>query len=220
MFKGGDILEITAEKLVYEGDAIAKIDGFPIFVEGACPEDKLKEADIKLTEIGYLNRQDTEANIVLFEFSLPNRAGSITQVLELTCEFGFNISYISAQDSSTGYQTLKMGLYVDDVNSTTEFIERAEEICPVRVIDYNQSEKIIDNSIFYTTFVSSIARTIEKVELECYANIRAMSPTKYAIFRFYRQDGSIYEKSDVEVHRPGRSFLSPSPCRSRPVTAF
>ena len=41
-FKGGDILEVVAQKLVYEGDAITKIDGFPIFIEGACPEDKLK----------------------------------------------------------------------------------------------------------------------------------------------------------------------------------
>lgn len=60
-------------------------------------------------------------------------------------------------------------------------------------------------------YLGGIARTIEKVELECYANIRAMSPTKYAIFRFYRQDGSIYEKSDVEVHRPGTLLFESKP---------
>lgn len=42
IFKGGDELEITAEKLVYEGSAIAKIDGYPIFIENACPQDKLR----------------------------------------------------------------------------------------------------------------------------------------------------------------------------------
>lgn len=42
MYKTNDIIETTAQKLVYEGDALTKIDGFPIFIEGACPEDKLK----------------------------------------------------------------------------------------------------------------------------------------------------------------------------------
>ena len=45
--KGGDIIELTAQKLVYEGDALSKIDGYPIFIEGACPEDKLK---VKITK--------------------------------------------------------------------------------------------------------------------------------------------------------------------------
>lgn len=42
VFKGGDVLEVVAQKLVYEGDALVKIDGYPIFIEGACPEDRLK----------------------------------------------------------------------------------------------------------------------------------------------------------------------------------
>ena len=42
IFKGGDVLETGVQKLVYEGDALAKIDGYPVFIEGACPEDRLK----------------------------------------------------------------------------------------------------------------------------------------------------------------------------------
>lgn len=42
MYKINDIIETTVQKLVYEGDALTKIDGFPVFIEGACPEDKLK----------------------------------------------------------------------------------------------------------------------------------------------------------------------------------
>ena len=45
--KGGDIFEVTAEKLVYEGSSIAKINGYPVFIDGACPQDKLK---IKITK--------------------------------------------------------------------------------------------------------------------------------------------------------------------------
>ena len=42
IFKGGDVLEAGVQKLVYEGDGLVKVDGYPIFIEGACPEDRLK----------------------------------------------------------------------------------------------------------------------------------------------------------------------------------
>ena len=40
-------MEIEPQKLVYEGAALAKLEGYPIFIEGACPGDKLK---IKITK--------------------------------------------------------------------------------------------------------------------------------------------------------------------------
>lgn len=42
IFKGGDVLEAGVQKLVYEGDGLVKVDGYPIFIEGACSEDRLK----------------------------------------------------------------------------------------------------------------------------------------------------------------------------------
>ncbi len=45
--KGGDVLEVVPQKLVYEGAALAKPDGYPVFIDGACPGDKLK---IKITK--------------------------------------------------------------------------------------------------------------------------------------------------------------------------
>ncbi len=47
-FKCGDVTEVIPEKLVYEGDALAKINGFPVFIQGGCPQDKLK---IKITKL-------------------------------------------------------------------------------------------------------------------------------------------------------------------------
>lgn len=47
ILKGGDIIEITPEKLVYEGDSLARYEGFPVFIEGGCPKDKLK---VKITK--------------------------------------------------------------------------------------------------------------------------------------------------------------------------
>lgn len=65
--KGGDILEIIPEKLVYEGSAIAKIDGFPIFVDDACPGDKLK---VRITKA---NKNFAQAEIVEILEPSPER---------------------------------------------------------------------------------------------------------------------------------------------------
>ncbi len=45
--KIGDEIELIPEKLVYEGSAIARAGGVPVFVDGACPGDKLK---VKITK--------------------------------------------------------------------------------------------------------------------------------------------------------------------------
>ena len=64
VFKCGDVLEVVAQKLVYEGDALVKIDGYPIFIEGACPKDKLK---IRITKAN-----KNYANAVIEEIVEPS----------------------------------------------------------------------------------------------------------------------------------------------------
>ena len=46
----GDILELKIEKLNSEGDGIARVDGFVLFVKNSCPEDVLKCKITKLNK--------------------------------------------------------------------------------------------------------------------------------------------------------------------------
>ena len=48
MIKINDEIELTVEKMVYEGSALGKYDSMPVFVEGGCPEDLLK---VKITKV-------------------------------------------------------------------------------------------------------------------------------------------------------------------------
>ncbi len=66
-FKGSDELIVTPEKLVYEGAALAKVDGFPIFINDACPQDKLK---IRITKA---NKSFATAQIVEILEPSPHR---------------------------------------------------------------------------------------------------------------------------------------------------
>ena len=137
------------------------IDAHMLFIDADGTPEQLRQADKLLTEIGYLQTGADDKNIVLLEFQLKDVPGSVTEVLLLIREFDFNISYISSQKNDTEYQQFKMGLFVEDAGKITEFLARAEKLCPVRIIDYNHTEKNYDNSIFYSSFVSELAKSLE-----------------------------------------------------------
>lgn len=136
------------------------IDSHTLFIDADGDEEKLRQADALLTEIGYLQTSKNENSIALLEFMLEDRPGSVTDVLRLIRKYQLNISYISSQEDGTDYQAFKMGLYVENESRLKAFLAEAQDLCPVRVLDYNHSEKIYDNSIFYQSFVSDIVRCL------------------------------------------------------------
>ena len=92
---------------------------------------------------------------------LRDRPGSVTEVLRLIDRYRLNISYISSQENGTDYQAFKMGLFVEDEASFKKFLEEAGRLCVIRMIDYDQSENIYDNSIFYQSFTAELMKCLE-----------------------------------------------------------
>ena len=136
------------------------VDSHTLFIDAEGTEEQLKKADRELEKIGYLQNNHAKTSIVLLEFCLKDVPGSVTDVLSLIDRYNFNISYISSQENGTNYQYFKMGLYVEDPQKISEFLTEVESICKVRMIDYNRSEKVYDNSIFYNTYVMGLAQTM------------------------------------------------------------
>ena len=140
------------------------VDSHTLFLDAEGTAEQLAEADRQLTQIGYLQNNKNEKSIVLLEFRLKDVPGSVTDILTLIHTFNFNISYISSQENGTDYQKFKMGLFVEDAQRIAAFLSEAEKLCKVRVIDYNHSEKVYDNSIFYNSFVSGLSKTLNLSE--------------------------------------------------------
>ena len=92
------------------------VDSHTLFIDAEGTEEQLARADEELTAIGYLRSAPAEQSVILLEFKLLDRPGSVTDVLALIDEFHFNISYISSQENATDYQLFKMGLFVVDVD--------------------------------------------------------------------------------------------------------
>ena len=140
------------------------IDSHTLFIDAEGTSEQLAMADAELTAIGYLQKEPSGRQILLMEFTLRDVPGSVTQILELIEQFHFNISYISSQENGTEVQQFKMGLFVENREDVARFLAEAEKLCKVRVIDYNRSERVFDNAIFYTSFVSGLVEAIGGTE--------------------------------------------------------
>jgi len=136
------------------------IDSHMLFIDADGDEESLRQAEVQLAEIGYLQSSKNENSIVLLEFMLADHPGSVTEVLRLIHEYQLNISYISSQENGTDFQAFKMGLYIEDEKRLQSFLTSAQTLCPLRVLDYNHSEKVFDNTIFYQAFVSDIVQCL------------------------------------------------------------
>ncbi|MBR4623084.1 MAG: Zn-dependent hydrolase [Clostridia bacterium] len=136
------------------------VDTHTLFLDAEGDEEQLKKADEMLTEIGYLQTPKTEKSIVHIECMLEDHPGSVTEILRLIQDYRLNISYISSQENGTDYQAFKMGLYIDNEDNLKTFLAEAQDICVIRVLDYNHSEKVYDNTIFYQSFVSDLVQCL------------------------------------------------------------
>ena len=157
-----------------------------------------------------MQNSSNKTGIVLIEFRLQDVPGSVASVLTLISEFNFNISYISSQENGTDYQLFKMGLYVDDSDKISEFLREAEKLCRVRVIDYNRSEKVYDNSIFYSTYVMGLSQTMglsEDVRNELLVHVNlAMQTLDEQGLSPYRTFDSISKFAEILGASKGKSF--------------
>ncbi len=186
------------------------VDSHTLFIDAEGTAEQLQKADAELEKIGYLQSNTTKTSIVLIEFCLQDVPGSVTDVLTLIDAFNFNISYISSQENGTEYQYFKMGLYVDDFDKIADFLKEAEKLCKVRVIDYNSSEKVYDNSIFYNTYVLGLSQGMglsEEVSRELLVHVNlAMQTLDEQGLSPYRTFDSISKFAELLGASKGKNF--------------
>lgn len=151
------------------------VDTHTLFLEVEGDAEGLIRAEEALKALGYLNEDTGIGHVLLIEFMLRNEPGTLLPVLALIDSFHFNISYISAQDNGDLYQSFKIGLFVEDQSEVSLFMHRAALLCDVRVLEYDKSQKVLDNTVFYLSFANEISEKLglsrrEKQELILNAN--------------------------------------------------
>lgn len=139
------------------------VDTHTLFIEVDGDEEVLKLAQLQLEQNGFLENENLGGKVVLIEFKLEDKPGILVPVLELIEQFNFNISYISSQANDKPYQNFRMGLFVDSPQKLSDFLNKASPLCKLKIIDYDSTEKVLDNTVFYLNFANNIA---EKLNLD------------------------------------------------------
>ena len=139
------------------------VDQHMIFLEAEGDEEGISKARVQLKKIGYLTKEEKE-EVVLLEFLLPDRVGTLEKVLKLIERMGINISYISSVSDNSGWQNYRMGLFVKSDEEKESFLAEARKLYMVRTIEYGRLERSYDNAIFYSGFVAQMARMTEVKE--------------------------------------------------------
>ena len=183
------------------------VDAHMLFLDVEGSPEQLSLADKALERIGYLQNMGDESSIVLLQFDLQDRPGAANSVLKLIHDFHFNISYINAQSSESSF---RVGIYVEDQARVTEFLEQAERLCRVTVIEYNTSARAYDNSIFYSTFVRGVSRLLslsaeQKQQLLVYSNLAMQTLDQQGLLP-YRTFDSISKFAELLARHRGEGF--------------
>ena len=187
------------------------VDAHMLFLDVEGTPDQLRMADAALERIGYLQTLGDESSIVLLQFDLRDRPGEANAVLKLIHDYGFNISYINAQGGETAMQQFRVGIYVEDQGRFNEFLEQAEGLCRVQVIEYNPSARAYDNSIFYSTFVRGVSRMLEltaaqKQNLLVYSNLAMQTLDQQGLLPYQTFD-SISKFAELLSKHRGEGFV-------------
>ena len=188
------------------------VDSHTLFIEVDGDESQLEIAGAMLKEIGYLSNGDENSKIILLEFRLKDEPGTVTGILELISHFNLNISYMSSQENGSGFQQFKMGLYVNEESGLSDFLEQAATLCDVRIIKYNKTEKVFDNSLFYNSYVNGLVKMLslsgqKKEELLVNVNLamqtldeQGLSPFK--TFDSIRRFAELLSECKAEMFEP------------------
>lgn len=137
------------------------VDAHIIFLEVEGEESQLFALEQKLHRLGYLGEHQKPQEVVLMEFTMTDRVGSLLPVLELIEQKNLNISFLSSREDGSGYQHFRMGILMENGEAVSDFVHQASMICPVSVVDYDRSETVLDNTVFYLSFADEIAKKLQ-----------------------------------------------------------
>ncbi len=140
------------------------VDIHTLFIDVSAPEDALGSIERELEGIGYLAEGRTEKRVILVSLRLRDEPGSVTGVLEVLGRHEVNIYYMSSQENGSKYQNFKMGLYIERPRTMKLLLDELSTLCEVKILEYDATEKTLDNTVFYIDFGSKIRNLLSLSE--------------------------------------------------------
>lgn len=131
------------------------VDSQTMFLEVAAKEESVFERISEgLGWMGYL--EDGEQDTILISIKIPDVPTAVIPVLEILSKYNVNISYMNAQDNGSAVQHFKMAIHIDDPSMTKAVLDAIAQLYEVTILDYEMTDKVLDNTVFYMKFASDM----------------------------------------------------------------
>jgi glyoxylase-like metal-dependent hydrolase (beta-lactamase superfamily II) len=147
--RNGNIIRVSYNKAV---------DLHTLFIDVEADEAGLVEIASELERVGYLNQSISEIRVIVVEIKIPDQPGAVLPVLKVLERYDINISYLNSSSNGTPYQCFKMGLLVENPTLIKMLLDDISKLYQIDIIDYDDSEKILDNTIFYIRLANEMQK--------------------------------------------------------------
>lgn len=134
------------------------VDVYTVFIEVGGKNEMLTLLEEQFKRLGYLDDSEENTEFVLLEFALKDFQKNLLLILELAEQHRFDISFFNAWDKASKPPMLRIGFIPPSRNAVTAFLCRAEQICPVTVVEYHPGEVVLDHTHFYRSFADAVAK--------------------------------------------------------------
>jgi glyoxylase-like metal-dependent hydrolase (beta-lactamase superfamily II)/acetolactate synthase regulatory subunit len=147
----GNIVRVSYNKAV---------DLHTLFIDVEADETALSEIAVELGYVGYLNEKISETRVVVVNIKIPDVPGAVLPILRILDRYGINISYINSSTNSSEYQNFKMGLLIENPKIIKMLLDDISEVYQIDITDYDDSEKNLDNTIFYIRLANEMQKLL------------------------------------------------------------
>jgi glyoxylase-like metal-dependent hydrolase (beta-lactamase superfamily II) len=137
------------------------IDLHTLFIDVEADEASLTRIAKELQNVGYLTQSIAETRVIVVDIKIPDQPGAVLPVLKVLDRYDINISYINSSSNNSPYQHFKMGLLIENPTLIKMLLQDISELYQIDVVDYDDSEKILDNTIFYIRLANEMQKRLK-----------------------------------------------------------
>ncbi len=136
------------------------VDQHAVFIEVYGREEDIDRLSGELEEKNYMLQRQSEEVDVLLTLQIIDIPGTVTNILEVFEKYDVNISYVNTQENNTSYQYCKIGLYAANSRRIQSVIDEISTFCEITDINYDTSDRVIDNTVFYHNFADEMEKKL------------------------------------------------------------
>ncbi len=147
----GNIIRVSYNKAV---------DLHTLFIDVEASEDALSDIAEELGTVGYINNKISEIRVVMVNIKIPDMPGAVLPILKILDRYDINISYMNSNTTNSDYQDFKMGLLIENPKIIKMVLDDISEVYQVDITEYDDSEKNLDNTIFYIRLANEMQKLL------------------------------------------------------------